>query len=168
MVQFIIGVYVWFYISCSPLFFWLWYQWHSTTPKVIWVVLTVMSLAFKVVLLSADAGMHFNWGATSIYRTYIRPITHELPEEKRDVGKYLALVRELGIYSEASLERRRCASQRKCRVFRLELVAVAGLGTLLCHFGKLVIALTAFIRAPDRIYNVPNYGVLEALGHVGR
>jgi hypothetical protein len=38
---------------------------------------------------------------------------------------------------------------------------------LLCHLGKIAIALTAFISAPDRIYNVPDVWILEVLGHVG-
>lgn len=147
----------------SSLEVWKLYWWHPAPPQTFWMIFTCFNTASEIVLISADPGICFNWATTSMYQTYIRPFVPEPPqrEEIRTGNEWLSLPRGIGIYSTAS------ASEEKWQSIRLRLVVVAAFVILLCHLGKLVIALTAFISAPEGIYKVPGYTILEVLGHVG-
>lgn len=140
------------------------YQWHSAQPKAFWIIFTCLTTASEIVLIWADNEIEFNWTATSIYETYIRPFVPETSRrrgESRLDNEWLSLPRRMGIYPASS------DSEAKRQNNRLRLLVAAAFVILLCHLGKLVIALTAFINAPEDIYKVPGYAILEVLGHVG-
>ncbi|KAH8777567.1 hypothetical protein F5883DRAFT_639628 [Diaporthe sp. PMI_573] len=146
------------------------YQWHSTPQTAFWITFFVLSMLSEIVIGATDTKFSFDWGNMNLYETYIRPLMSEhlgLRGESRLRGKLLGLSKDADCRNTTDSEPRKTASRRNCQNNRLGWMVAATFVGLLCHLGKIAIALTAFISAPDRIYNVPDVWILEVLGHVG-
>lgn len=151
--------------------FWFLYHWHSTPPKVFWIVCTTISTVSALVLFFADPQMRKDWDDESIYVTYLRPLMVEPPrshgENNGQVSGWFALARGMGIYNSTDLKPWRRAKEEVKHDYDMKAVVAAVFVSLLCQAAKLVIAVMAFSSAPSSIYKVPKVWILEAWVHVG-
>lgn len=133
------------------------YQWHSGQFAA-WGTFSVFSVVSEVLFIYGDWDRRLDWGSTSIYQAYIRPLLNEplrFSGSIRPISQWFGSVDGVGNDEVTGSQ-------------RLKVSLVAALVGLVCHCGKLIVALVAFKSAPVGIYKVPDIALLEAMMHVGR